>query len=139
MESSSLEQTSDLAEATLQNLSESAWNVRENASVLGTTKVGCALLTDEGLIFAGCNVEHPYRCHDIHAEINAIGSMVSGGGRMLKAILIVAERERFTPCGGCMDWIIHFASDECLVAWQSTPNGPIHRRKAKELMPLYPK
>jgi cytidine deaminase len=48
-------------------------------------------------IFSGCNVEHQFRCHDVHAEINAITTMVSAGGTDPVALLIVAERDRFTP------------------------------------------
>jgi cytidine deaminase len=128
-------------EEQLQTLARAAWAAREHAYVLGTTKVGCALLCADGKIYAGCNVEHKYRCHDVHAEVNAITTMVSqGGARPIKAVVIAAARERFTPCGGCMDWIMQFAEDDsCVIAFQGTPDGPIHRFTAKELMPFYPR
>lgn len=129
----------DFSDLALRDISAAAWRARQSAFVLGTTTVGAAILTDDGNVFAGCNVEHPFRCHDIHAEVNAIASMVTGGEKAIRAILIAAERERFTPCGGCMDWIILFASEDCVVAFQSSPNGPIERHKATELMPFYPK
>lgn len=130
---------SELLDEPLRDLSAAAWKARENASILGTTKVGSAILTVDGSIFAGCNIEHPFRCHDIHAEVNAIASMVTGGGKAITAILIAADRERFTPCGGCMDWIMLFADENCIVAFQSSRNGPIQRYKSTELMPFYPK
>jgi len=63
--------------------------------------------------------------------------MVTAGERA-KAILIVAERDRFTPCGGCMDWIMELAGQEAIVAFQSSPDGPFLVHTAKELMPYYP-
>lgn len=124
-------------------LSEAAWIVRENASILGKTKVGAALLTDNNKIYTGCNVEQRYRNHDVHAEVNAITTMLSNGDKKILAILVVAERERFTPCGSCLDWIFQFGGEECLVAYQSSPSDSIIKDEnlffAHELMPYYPK
>src|SRR5687768_7490217 len=86
-------------------LSKRAWAVRENARVHGNTRVGAATLSSEGGIFVGCNVEHQFRSHDVHAEVNALTSMIAAGHSNAVAILIAAERDRFTPCGGCLDWI----------------------------------
>jgi len=49
-------------------LSRVAWEVRERAYTFGKTKVGCAVLSVNGKIFAGCNVEQKYRCHDVHTK-----------------------------------------------------------------------
>jgi len=121
-----------------ERLSEIAWKVRDNAHIYGDTKVGAALVTSNGKFFAGCNVEHIFRSHDFHAETNAIGNMVAGGEKRVIAILVVARRDNFTPCGGCMDWIFQFGGGECQVAFQAEPNGPIVHFTAKELMPHYP-
>lgn len=85
-----------------------------------------------------CNVEHRYRCHDVHAEVNAITTMISSGRKQIRAVVIAAERERFTPCGGCMDWIMQFAVEPCYVLAQSTPGAPIQSFTTTELMPFYP-
>ena len=119
-------------------LSEAAWRARENAYILGKTKVGCALMTATGEVFAGCNVEHRFRSHDIHAEVNAIGSMAAAGARSIVYLLIVAERERFTPCGACMDWIMQFAAEECLVGFQPSPGAEPTMYSTHQLMPYYP-
>lgn len=119
-------------------LSKMAWSVRENAYIYGDTKVGAALLSDQGKIYTGCNVEHMFRSHDFHAETNAIGSMVAAGDKKIIAILVAAKREKFTPCGGCLDWIFQFGGRECHVGFQAQPNGPITHYTASELMPHYP-
>jgi cytidine deaminase len=122
----------------LKRMSDAAWEVREHAHVYGPTKVGAAVMTADGGIFVGCNVEHRFRSHDIHAEVNAIGSMVAAGHTDLVAVVIVAERERFTPCGACMDWIYQFGGPSCLVGFQSSAEAEIKMYDANELMPYYP-
>lgn len=116
------------SEKELAELANRAWAVREHARVLGRTAVGCAALGLGEGIWVGCNVEHQFRSHDIHAEVNAIGSMVADGEQRLIAIMVVADRDRFSPCGACLDWIFEFGGSECLVAWQQIPNGPVTLR-----------
>lgn len=120
-------------------MAKKAWLVRENAYLIGKTSVGCAVLSKSGNIYVGCNVEHKFRCHDVHAEVNAITNMIAAGDTELIAIVIAAQRDRFTPCGSCMDWIFPFGGDFCWVAYQSEPNGELKAFQAGELMPYYPK
>ncbi len=119
-------------------LSVEAWKARDNAFIFGKTKVGAALMSTDGRIFVGCNVEHIFRSHDIHAEVNAISSMVAAGSQKVIAILVAAERERFTPCGACMDWIFQHGGVACVVAFQAKPDAELHIYEAHELMPHYP-
>lgn len=134
-----MNQDTDLVtDAKLRELAKEAWLSRQRAYVVGNTKVGAAALSSDGSIFRGCNVEHRFRAHDVHAEVNAITSMVAAGRRELLAIVIAAERKGFTPCGGCLDWIFQFGGPSCLVACQSTENGELKVFRAHELMPFYP-
>jgi cytidine deaminase len=121
-----------------QALSRAAWGVREHARLHGPTRVGAAVLSDDGRLFVGCNVEHRFRSHDVHAEVNALTNMVSAGGGLAVALLIAADRERFTPCGSCVDWIFELGGPQCVVAFQPTPGSPIIALSAEELMPHYP-
>lgn len=121
-----------------ENLAAIAWEAYDKAFIIGKTKVGAALLSKNDNIYSGCNVEHRYRNHDVHAEINAITNMVNNGETNFIAIIIVAERENFSPCGSCLDWIFQFGGENCLVSWQSSINGAIKTFRAKELMPQYP-
>lgn len=115
-----------------------AWKVRENARVLGKTKVGCAVLSAEGNIVTGCNVEHRFRSHDVHAEVNALSNLIARGDSRAVAVLVVAERSKFTPCGGCMDWIFELGGAECWVGFQSAPDSLVVWYTASDLMPHYP-
>lgn len=122
-----------------QALIDAAWSVREFAHVIGPTKVGCAVRSESGTIYTGCNVEHRFRSHDVHAEVNAISTMVASGGKTFAKLAIAAERARFTPCGACLDWIFQFAEvDTCEILCQSHKEGQIVRYKLTDLMPYYP-
>ena len=125
-------------ESTWENLSEVAWSCRKNSKILGTTKVGAAALSSDGKIFGGCNVEHRFSSHDINAEVSAISSLVSSGAKKLDIILVVAERDKFTPCGSCMDWIYEIGGADCIVGFQNKESGEIKKFLAKDLMPHYP-
>jgi cytidine deaminase len=120
------------------SLVKAAWDVREHASILGKTKVGAALITEKNNIYVGCNVEQRYRNHDVHAEVNAITNMITNGEYKLVVIFIAAERDKFTPCGSCLDWIFQFGGEESIVAYQTSRTSEIIKYKAKELMPHYP-
>ncbi len=124
--------------AAFNRLSERAWAVREHASIIGNTKVGCAILTKSGEIFTGCNVEQRFRSHDVHAEVNAISTMIATGQREIAYLLVVADRERFTPCGACMDWIMQYAANDCLVAFQPLRDEKPVVYYTRDLMPYYP-
>jgi cytidine deaminase len=119
-------------------LSSAAWRARENARTYSGIKVGAAVLTEAGEVFAGCNVEHRFRAHDIHAEPNAIGTMVAGSASRPVAILVVSEEALFTPCGGCMDWIFEHGGPDCLVLVMNGREAEPMIWRASELMPQYP-
>jgi cytidine deaminase len=127
-----------LSQAEWRHLAEAAWAARDRAFVIGPTRVGAAVLTGSGEVFAGCNVEHRFRSHDVHAEVNAITTMVTNGNHEIRAILVVAERDRFTPCGACMDWIFQFGGLSCIVGYQVAPNAEPIILTATQLMPFYP-
>ena len=122
-------------------LLDAAIQARENAHIIMATgtKVGAAVRGADSNVYVGCNVEHRYRCHDIHAEVNAIGTMVAEGCPRLAAVLIVADKERFTPCGSCMDWIVQHANSGAVqVVYHNMLTGEEQVYTVHELMPHYP-
>ncbi len=80
--------------------------------------VGAALLTKEGTIYTGCNIENaaygPSNC----AERTAFFKAVSGGEREFAAIAIVGGAENDTqgqyaaPCGVCRQVMAEFCRPE---------------------------
>jgi cytidine deaminase len=54
-------------------------------------------------------------------------------------MLVVAERELFTPCGACLDWIFQFGGPGCHVAFQAARDREPVLYTAGVLMPHYPR
>lgn len=73
-------------------------------------RVGAAVLTDDGEIFSGCNVENASYGLAICAERNAIFQMAFAGKRTIAAVAVSSDETSFiTPCGACRQVISEFA------------------------------
>ncbi len=72
--------------------------------------VGAALLTKDGTIFSGCNVENTSYGLCICAERTAICKAVSEGHQAFEAIAVSATPFA-TPCGACRQFIVEFGRD----------------------------
>lgn len=78
-------------------------------------KVGAAILSENGQIFGGCNVENAsYPCGTC-AEAGAISAMIAAGEKKIKEILVVADTKQIMPCGNCLQKIIEFADENTLI------------------------
>lgn len=76
-------------------------------------RVGAAVLTDDGEIFSGCNVENASYGLAICAERNAIFQMAFAGKRKIVAIAVASDETTFiTPCGACRQVIAEFAGTD---------------------------
>jgi cytidine deaminase len=92
-------------------LLEAAVGARENAyAPYSGYRVGAAVETEDGQIFAGCNDENISYGLTICAERAAITAMVHGGGKKLVAVTVVTQ-DGGTPCGMCRQTLAEFASD----------------------------
>ena len=71
--------------------------------------VGAAVLTEDGTIVIGCNVENASYPLTNCAERVAIGTAVAGGARTIQAVAVYAPRVMTaTPCGACRQVINEF-------------------------------
>lgn len=81
--------------------------------------VGAAVLTKQGKIFTGCNVENASYGLAICAEQVAICSAVAavGGENMeIRAIAVVNDRNiTCSPCGACRQFIFEFGADAIVI------------------------
>jgi cytidine deaminase len=96
----------------IQKLLECARQAREAAYApySGDFKVGAAVLTADGRIFAGCNVENASFGAAICAERVAIFSAVAAGQRNFTALAVIADTTQPTaPCGLCRQVLIEFS------------------------------
>jgi cytidine deaminase len=65
-------------------------------------KVGAALLSTDGSITEGCNVENAAYPAGICAERGAIAAAVARGSRTFETVVIATDAEEpTTPCGIC--------------------------------------
>ncbi|HHJ07300.1 MAG TPA: cytidine deaminase [Anaerolineae bacterium] len=92
----------DELENNMQNaLIREAIEARKNAyAPYSNYKVGAALITADGKIYRGCNVENAAYGPSLCAERTAIVKAVSEGDRDIKAIAVVTENGG-APCGPC--------------------------------------
>src|SRR3990170_8694609 len=75
-------------------------------------KVGAAVLTSNGKIFSGCNVENSSYGLSICAERSAIFNAVSSGYKKFTKIVVVTDSEPpSSPCGACRQVIFEFGDD----------------------------
>src|SRR5919205_20910 len=73
-------------------------------------QVGAAILTADGRVYTGCNIEHSVYSLTMCAERVAIFKAVSEGARGFLKIAIVADSESVTPpCGCCRQSLWEFA------------------------------
>ncbi len=78
--------------------------------------VGAAILTDDGAIFSGCNIENASYPEGWCAETTAIAAMVMGGGGKIAEVAVIAEKmPLITPCGGCRQRLKEFGTEGTLV------------------------
>lgn len=80
--------------------------------------VGAALLSEDGRIFTGCNVENISYGLTICAERNAVFAAVAAGCREFSKIVIATDtKEPASPCGACRQVLAEFNPDlEVLLA-----------------------
>ena len=97
-------------------------------------KVGAAVLTANGKIFGGCNVENAsYPC-GMCAEAGAIAAMIAGGETEIAEILIVADTEAILPCGNCLQKIAEFGTEKTVIH-SADMKGNIKSYTLKQLLP----
>lgn len=79
-------------------------------------KVGAALLSADGRVFSGCNIENAAYPAGICAERTAIGNAISAGARKFVKIAIVGGKNgKITdfcpPCGICRQVLSEFCGE----------------------------
>lgn len=95
---------------TAESLLKAARRAAEHAYVpYSEFPVGAAVLTQNGEVITGCNVENASYPLSVCAERVAIGTAAAAGHRRIQAIAVTAPRvASVTPCGGCRQVISEF-------------------------------
>jgi len=99
-------------------------------------KVGSALITEDGKIYTGANVENASFGLTICSERNAVVKAVNDGARVIKAIAITADSDIMpTPCGACRQVLSEFSPNLEMLVIVSNTKGKHFTRKLSELLP----
>jgi cytidine deaminase len=124
-------------EPQLDSLIESACAVRQHAHApTSGFLVGAALLTADGSIFVGCNVENKSLGLTQCAERSAVTAAVAAGQQELKQ-LVVASDGGASPCGACRQVLSEFA-DQLSIHIVDTRGGSGELVETVELADLLP-
>lgn len=98
-------------------------------------KVGAALLTPDGRIISGCNIENATYGLTVCAERVAMFKALSEGHREFVAVAVVADTgEPTPPCGACRQILWEFGGDLEVLLANLTEHKGTHR--LKDLLPL---
>jgi cytidine deaminase len=95
-----------------------AWAARENAyAPYSNFQVGAALLTTDGRVFLGCNVENISYGLTNCAERVAIGAAVAAGVQSFDKVAVVADTSvPISPCGACRQVLAEFGVKTVILA-----------------------
>lgn len=107
---------------------------KENAySPYSKIKVGAALLTADGKVFTGVNVENSSFGATICAERSAAVSAVTAGERSFIKLAVSGTMKSSSPCGICRQFLSEFSKDMIII--YKSPEGTLFSKKLKELLP----
>lgn len=97
--------------------------------------LGAAVLTEDGSIYTGVNIENASFSLTNCAERSAIFTAVSQGKRKIEALLIVSSTKNpVPPCGACRQVIQEFADGDIEIVMMTT-DGKELTMTSTELLP----
>ncbi|MEW9049588.1 MAG: cytidine deaminase [Neobacillus sp.] len=119
-----------------ENLIEEAKIAREKAYVpYSKFKVGAALLTKDGKIYHGCNIENAAYSMCNCAERTALFKAYSEGDRDFQQLTVVADTDRpCSPCGACRQVIAELCPKDMKVVLTNL-KGDVLETTVADLLP----
>ncbi|HWG85854.1 MAG TPA: cytidine deaminase [Deinococcales bacterium] len=97
-------------------------------------QVGAALLTPDGQVFAGANIENASYGLGRCAEQSAVQAMASAGGRAFTRVYVYTEASPpSTPCGACRQVLYEFGPQAEVICGNGA--GEERRWTVSELIP----
>lgn len=103
-------------------------------------QVGAALLTENGRIYTGCNIENAAYSPTNCAERTAFFKAVSEGVRQFRAIAIAGSpsgevTQLAWPCGVCRQVMMEFCDPDRFLVIAAISEQQFEERMLKELLP----
>ena len=120
----------------INELIEEAKKAREMAYVpYSNFPVGAALLTSDGKVYRGCNIENAAYTMCNCAERTALFKAFSEGDKNYSMLAVVADTDRpCSPCGACRQVIAELCDKEMVVVLTNL-KGDIQELTVRELLP----
>ncbi len=113
----------DLTEEKIEKLIRQAFGAQKKAyAPYSNFHVGAALLSAQGRVYPGCNIENASYGATICAERTAFHRAVQEGERKFIAIAIVGEGSEYAfPCGICRQVMKEFCEDSFRIIVAKSP------------------
>lgn len=132
-----------LSKTVLDALFEKAGKTMQNSySPYSKFKVGAAVLTKNGHIYGGTNIENASYGATLCAERNAIFAAICNGEKEFDALVIVFKQKDLgplsTPCGACRQVMSEFCSPEMPIYTADLSTGKPQRVVKKKLKDYIP-
>ncbi|MDQ1145001.1 cytidine deaminase [Bacillus sp. SORGH_AS 510] len=120
----------------IEQLIEEAKKARDKAYVpYSKFGVGAALLTTDGKVYHGCNIENAAYSMCNCAERTALFKAYSEGDREFQLLAVVADTDRpCSPCGACRQVISELCPRDMKVVLTNL-KGDIQELTVEELLP----
>lgn len=116
-----------------QALLQAACQVREVAyAPYSKYQVGAAILTADGRLFTGVNVENASYGLSICAERSAVFSAITAGATLIVAVAVCTENA-VAPCGACRQVLGEFGGD--VPVFLTDPAGNVRQTSLHTLLP----
>ncbi len=116
-----------------QNLHEEAKKASLNShSPYSKAKVGSVIITEDGSIFSGCNIENASFGGTVCAERVAIFKAVSEGHKKIKKVQVFTK-DGWPPCGFCLQVMTEFADGDLEITF-GDEHGKQTTKKLKEML-----
>ena len=119
----------------IERLLAAATSARDHAHAeYSSYRVGAAILTMNGRIFTGCNIENASLGLTICAERVALHKAISEGMRDIEAIAVVSDDvPPARPCGACRQVLSEFADDMRIIC--ANLEGVVDEFRLTDLLP----
>ena len=126
-----------LAQAEIDRLLDLAQEARDHAyAPYSHYSVGAALLTAEGQVYQGCNIENAGFTPTVCAERTAFFKAIYDGHRAFRAVAVIATGEEMGfPCGVCRQVMAEFCDRDFIIVTANRDRSKVDVSTFEQLLP----
>lgn len=129
--------TESAPNATYEQLIEAARQASKHSySPISRYPVGAAVLTADGTVYTGCNIENANLTTSVCAERSAAIKAICDGHRQFQAVAVVTPIAGSWPCGNCRQFLAEFGRQVTIVI--AAGEGKIKTETLQSLLPEAP-